>query len=59
MSNLTCSECSGEVIRTVEGNDKHGKFVYHRCSRCGKIKVENISEKIDMSETAGLEVIMD
>ncbi|HQF37142.1 MAG TPA: hypothetical protein PLL26_05910 [Candidatus Dojkabacteria bacterium] len=53
---LRCSECGGEV------NMKKTKSqVIYKCMNCGKEKVvkTKVVETIDMSETAGLSVIME
>ena len=47
-----CSECGGEI-------KKCGKT--YRCTKCGKERIieEKVIETIDMSETAGLSVLME
>jgi DNA-directed RNA polymerase subunit M/transcription elongation factor TFIIS len=53
---MKCSECGG-IISKYKSGDK----TILKCTKCGRERVikEKVVETVDMSETAGLEVIME
>ncbi len=54
---MKCSECGGVVSKSKQENNK----TILKCMKCGRERIieEKVVETIDMSETAGLEVIME
>ena len=58
-NNLICSECGGKVSKSESNLESGFRIFYYKCNQCGATKAEPITEKIDMSKNASLEVIMD